>query len=226
MTTRTMVRNSVNKPAAARRKRATWDRKRWFWLLVNLAAALPLLLLLWDAWRGNLSVNPIDDFTDRTGKAAIIILLLSLACTPVASILGWRLAATVRKSLGLWAFAYAGLHFLVFIGLDYGFNIGFILQDDLLQKRYIFVGLLALLAMLPLAITSTKGWMRRLGKGWKKLHRLAYAAGVLAVLHFLWLAKGGRMEPFLYAAALALLLIVRIPAVRKRAITLRRRLAT
>ncbi|MCB0045281.1 MAG: sulfoxide reductase heme-binding subunit YedZ [Caldilineaceae bacterium] len=221
-----MVRNSVNKPAAARRKRATWDRKRWFWLLVNLAAALPLLLLLWDAWRGNLSVNPIDDFTDRTGKAAIIILLLSLACTPVASILGWRLAATVRKSLGLWAFAYAGLHFLVFIGLDYGFNIGFILQDDLLQKRYIFVGLLALLAMLPLAITSTKGWMRRLGKGWKKLHRLAYAAGVLAVLHFLWLAKGGRMEPFLYAAALALLLIVRIPAVRKRAITLRRRLAT
>lgn len=127
------------------------------------------------------------------------------------------------KSLGLWAFVYATLHMLVFIGLDYGFNVQFILDDGLFQKRYIFVGLISLLIMLPLALTSTKGWMRRLGRKWKTLHRLVYVAGVLAVLHFVWLAKGGRVEPFIYAAVLTLLLVVRIPAVRKSAIDLRRR---
>lgn len=206
------------------RKRSQWNRKRWFWLAVNLGAALPLILLAWDAWQGNLSVNPIDDFTDRTGNAAIIMLMLSLACTPIVSILGIRIVATARKSLGLWAFLYATLHLFVFIGLDYGFNWQFILDDGLLQKRYIFVGLLAVLIMLPLAITSTKGWMRRLGRRWKTLHRFVYAAGVLAVLHFLWLAKGGRAEPFIYAAILTLLLVVRIPAVRRSAIDLRRRI--
>jgi sulfoxide reductase heme-binding subunit YedZ len=94
----------------------------------------------------------------------------------------------------------------------------------LFQKRYIFVGLLAVLIMLPLAVTSTKGWMRRLGRRWKTLHRFVYAAGVLAVLHFLWLAKGGRVEPFIYAAILTLLLVVRIPTVRRSAIDLRRRI--
>ncbi|MFN2169318.1 MAG: ferric reductase-like transmembrane domain-containing protein, partial [Anaerolineae bacterium] len=163
MTQQTAGKETVEKRTAQKRSKRRWDRKRWFWLVVNIGAALPLLLLAWDAWQGNLSVNPIDDFTDRTGKAAIIMLLLSLACTPVASILGFRLAATVRKSLGLWAFVYATLHMLVFVGLDYGFSLEFILQDGLLQKRYIFAGLLSLLIMLPLAITSTKGWMRRLG---------------------------------------------------------------
>ncbi len=214
---------SVTPKPAQTRSRSKWNRKRWFWLAVNIGAALPLLWLGWDAWQGNLSVNPIDDFTDRTGSAAIIMLMLSLACTPIVSILGIRIVATARKSLGLWAFVYATLHMLVFIGLDYGFNVQFILDDGLFQKRYIFVGLISLLIMLPLALTSTKGWMRRLGRKWKTLHRLVYVAGVLAVLHFVWLAKGGRVEPFIYAAVLTLLLVVRIPAVRKSAIDLRRR---
>ena len=144
------------RPSCQTRSRSKWNRKRWFWLAVNIGAALPLLWLGWDAWQGNLSVNPIDDFTDRTGSAAIIMLMLSLACTPIVSILGIRIVATARKSLGLWAFVYATLHMLVFIGLDYGFNVQFILEDGLFQKRYIFVGLISLLIMLPLALTSTK----------------------------------------------------------------------
>ena len=113
--------------------------KNWFWVAVNLAAFLPLALLAWDYAIDNLSVNPIDDFTDRTGKAAIILLLASLACTPVNTVFGFRKALTVRKSLGLWAFAYAALHLMVYIGLDYALDWNLIVQDALLEKRFIIV---------------------------------------------------------------------------------------
>ena len=202
-----------------------WFIKRWFWLLVNVAAALPLLLLVWDQVMGNLSVNPIADFTTRTGKAALIMLMLSLACTPANRILGFRKAQSVRKSLGLWAFAYAGMHLLVFVGLDYGFDIQFLLDDTLLSKRYILVGLLAFIILIPLAVTSTRGWIKRLGRNWIRLHRLVYAAGVLVVLHFVWVVKGEtRPEPFIYAAILTVLLLLRIPPIRNAAVKLRYRI--
>ena len=119
----------------------------------------------------------------------------------------------MRKALGLYAFLYASLHLLNFVGLDYGFDLGFIAQDALLDKPYILAGLLALLILLPLAITSTRGWMKRLGRNWKRLHQLVYGAGVLAVLHFFWQAKvAERWEPLLYGLALALLLIGACPA--------------
>jgi len=175
---------------------------------------LPLLWLLWDQWQDNLSINPIDDYTDRTGSTAIILLLLSLAVTPVQTITGWRKVSTIRKSLGLWAFAYAVLHMLVFVGLDYGFSLRFILLDGLPSKPYILVGLSALLILVPLALTSTKGMQKRLGKNWKKLHRWVYAAGLLAVVHFIWASKVAFGEPTLYAVILAVLLAARLPAVR------------
>lgn len=189
-------------------------RENWLWLLANIGAAVPLLWLAWDQIRDNLSINPIDDYTDRTGGTAILLLLLSLAVTPVQTLTGWRKISTVRKSLGLWAFAYAVLHMLVFMGLDYAFNLEFILLDGLPSKPYILVGLAALLILIPLAITSTKGMQKRLGKAWKRLHRWVYAAGIFAVIHYIWVVKVPFGKPTLYAVILALLLVARIPVVR------------
>ncbi len=192
----------------------SYVRENWLWLLANIGSMAPLLWLLWDQLQDNLSINPIDDYTDRTGSTAIILLLLSLAVTPVQTVTGWRKVSTIRKSLGLWAFAYAVLHMLVFVGLDYGFSLEFILLDGLPSKPYILVGLSALLILLPLALTSTKGMQKRLGKNWKKLHRWVYAAGILAVIHFIWVRKVPFGEPTIYAIILAILLIARIPTVR------------
>jgi len=197
-------------------------KSNWFWLTVNLASSIPLILLIWDFAQDTLSVDPINAINNRTGRAAIVILLLSLACTPVNTVFGFRKALTVRKALGLWAFFYAGLHLFNFVGLDYFFDVNLILQDAVLKKPYILAGLGALLILLPLAITSTRSWMRRLGRNWKRLHRTVYAAGGLAVLHFFWQAKAAeRIEPLLYALALALLLILRIPALRRAIVKMR-----
>jgi sulfoxide reductase heme-binding subunit YedZ len=201
-----------------------WMKKNWFWLGVNVAAAIPLLWLAWDFWQGNLSVNPIDDITDRTGKAAIILLILSLSCTPALIVFGWRRPLQVRKALGMFAFVYASFHLLNFVGLDYGFNMALIFSDGLQTKPYIMIGLLAFLLLVPLALTSTDGWKVRLGKGWKRLHRLAYIAAPAAVIHFLWLAKAAEdFEPLIYGTILGLLLLVRVPPVRKRLVAWRQR---
>lgn len=188
-------------------------RKRWLWLAVNICAALPLLWAAWDFWRGNL-IDPIDALTGRTGQSAIILLLLTLAVTPLVTVTGYRKLIGVRKSLGLWAFAYASLHLVVFVGLDYGFSLDDILKDGLAQKPYIVVGSIALLILLPLAITSTRGWMRRLGRNWKRLHKWIYAAAILAALHYIWVAKIAVGQPAVYAAILAVLLAARVPLVR------------
>lgn len=189
--------------------------KHWFWILVNLAALTPLLMLIWNYWTDNLSADPVAYITKKTGQSAIILLGLSLACTPVNTVFGFRPALTVRKSLGLYAFMYAALHLLNFVGLDYGFNLNYILDDALLKKRYMIVGITAFLILLPLAITSTKGWMKSLGRNWKRLHKLAYVAGVLAVLHYIWLVKLDITWPLIYASILSLLLLLRVPRVRK-----------
>lgn len=201
----------------------TFLRRHWLWLAANLVAILPLLWLAWDTWQGNLTVNPIDDFTDRTGSGAIRLLLASLAVTPVQTVTGWRTVGVIRKSLGLWAFAYAMLHFLVFVGLDYGFSLRFILEDGLPSKPYIVVGFATLLILLPLAATSTRGAMKRLGRNWKRLHRWVYAAGILAVVHYIWVAKLAAGEPTLYAVILGVLLAARLPWVRSRLSSLRRK---
>jgi len=202
--------------AAQRGKAPNSLKINWLWFAANLAAAAPLALMVWDYSQGVLGIDPVNAINNRTGRAAIILLFASLACTPLNILFGWRQVLGLRKSLGLWAVGYAGLHLLNFVGLDYAFNLGQIMQDAVLDKPYILAGLAALLALIPLAVTSTRGWMRRLGKNWKRLHRLAYAAGVLALLHFLWQAKAAeRWEPLIYAVVLGSLLAVRIPPVRR-----------
>lgn len=190
-----------------------WLRANWFPALAQAGAWLPLVVLAWDVARGNLSVNPIQDITFRTGKFALLMLMLSLACTPVNTVTGFRPVLRMRKWFGLYAFLYAALHFLAFSVLDFGLDLQLIWRE-IVEKRYILAGLAALLILIPLAITSTKGWQRRLGRTWKRLHRFAYLAGVLVVLHYVWLVKADVREPLLWGGALAVLLVLRIPRVR------------
>jgi sulfoxide reductase heme-binding subunit YedZ len=189
-------------------------RKNWLRFLVHAGALLPLAVLLWDYWQGGLSVNPIQDVTLRTGKYALILLVLSLACTPINLVFGYKPVLRVRRALGLYAFMYVALHLLIFVGLDYGFDPALI-REAILEKRYALVGFTAFLILLPLAITSTKGWMRRLGRLWKRLHRWVYLAALLAVLHFVWLVKSDIREPLMYGAVVVILLVLRIPRVRR-----------
>ena len=191
-------------------------KARWLQILTHVGALLPLAWLLWNYWQGQFIIDPVKEITTRTGKTALILLILSLACTPMNTIFGFKQALRVRRPLGLYAFMYAGLHFLIFVGLDYGFDLELIRQD-IVNQRYVLVGFAAGLLLLSLAITSTRGWQKRLGRNWKRLHRLAYLAGILAIVHFMWLVKDIR-EPLRYGAVVALLLIVRIPAI-KRAIS-------
>ena len=185
-------------------------------LLVHIGALLPLAWLVWQFSQDQLTANPIREIQLRTGKYALNLLVLSLACTPVYNIFGFKPALQLRRTLGLYAFAYAGLHLLNFIGLDYGFNFALI-KEGITDKPFALVGLAAFLILLPLAVTSTKGWVKRLGNNWPRLHRLLYVAGILAVVHFIWLtkSKADLRVPLIYAAVIVLLLIVRIPVIRR-----------
>jgi sulfoxide reductase heme-binding subunit YedZ len=190
-----------------------WLKARWLQILTHTAALAPLALLAWGYAQDQLTANPIREVTLRTGKAALVLLVLSLACTPAHTLFGFRPAIKLRRPLGLYAFLYTGLHGLTFVGLDFGFDVGLIVEE-IGQRRFVQAGMLAFLLLLPLAVTSTRGWNRRLGKNWRRLHRLVYLAALAAVVHFVWLTKGDIREPLLYGAAVALLLVVRIPAVR------------
>jgi sulfoxide reductase heme-binding subunit YedZ len=196
----------------------------WLQILVHIAALLPLAWLIWAYWQGLFIIDPVLEITTRTGKTALILLILSLACTPIRTIFGFKQVLRLRRPLGLYAFMYAGLHFLTFVGLDYGFDLDLIGQA-IFDQCYVLVGFTAGLILLLLAITSTRGWQKRLGKNWKRLHRLVYLAGILAILHFLWLVKDIR-EPLRYGLVVALLLVVRIPVVRKALSNARHRLKT
>jgi methionine sulfoxide reductase heme-binding subunit len=189
----------------------------------HLGAWLLLAWLAWDYFSGGLGVDPIQALTRRTGKYALIFLGLSLICTPLNSLFGVRQAIPARRPLGLYAFGFAFLHFLTFIGLDFGFNWSF-LQPEFVEKPYIWVGLTALTILLVLALTSTRGSMRRLGKNWKRLHRLVYLAGGLAVVHFAWASKGevlrlsgDILQPLLFGVGFVVLMLLRMPPVKQRA---------
>ena len=196
-----------------------------FQLVVHILALVPLGLLIWDAVNGNLTFNPIQAATLRTGKTALVLLVLSLAATPINTVTGFRQALKVRRALGLYAFLYAAIHFYIYSGIDYGFDLDLIWLE-LAEKRFVLVGFAAFLILLPLALTSTKGWQRRLKKTWKRLHRWVYLAGILVIFHYVWVVKSDIREPLVWGAILGLLLILRIPAVRKKVVHWRGRLTT
>ncbi len=190
-------------------------------IVTHLGALFPLAWLVWDFWQGNLAllINPFQDITFRTGKAALILLLLSLAVTPLNTLFGWRQIIPLRKPLGLYAFLYGLLHFAVFV-VDNGYVENAIrwsaIYEATFEKRFALVGFTALMILLPLAITSNQWSMRQLKKNWKRLHRLVYLAGILVIIHFVWLVKSDVREPLAYGAVLALLLALRLPPVRRR----------
>lgn len=188
-------------------------------LITHVAALTPLAWLLWDYLNNDLTFNPIREIQLRTGKDALVLLILTLSCAPIKNYLHQPQVMRLRRTLGVYAFAYAALHFLNFVGLDYRFDIGLI-ADGIGAKPFALAGLAAFLMLIPLAATSTNGWRRRLGVNWRRLHRLIYVAAVLVVAHFFWLrtAKLNIGEPLVYGAIIIFLLVLRIPAARARAL--------
>jgi methionine sulfoxide reductase heme-binding subunit len=181
----------------------------------------PLGRLVWRAWTDDLGANPISFVTNTLGDWTFDLLLASLALTPLRIVTGMAWQMTLRRLLGLFAFFYAALHFGVWILLDHYFTWGQ-MALDIVERPYITVGMLALIGMIPLALTSTSGMIKRLGaRNWKLLHRLVYVTAVCAALHFLWLAKVGRIDQYVHAALLALLLGVRLWDTLRRALRTR-----
>jgi sulfoxide reductase heme-binding subunit YedZ len=184
-------------------------------VVTHLGALIPLLLLIWDYRNGQLGVDPVREVTLRTGKSTLILLILTLAVTPATILFNWKQLLPVRRLLGLYTFFYVSLHLLSFIGLDYFFNWRQIV-GGIVEQRYVLVGFAAFLLLAPLAATSNRWSMRRLGKKWKPLHRLVYVAAILAILHFLWLVKNVYTEPIIYGSIVGLLLLSRLNIVKQR----------
>jgi len=201
-----------------------WIKKNGFRTAVHAAALAPLAFLIRDYTQDLFLVDPVREITTRTGRTALTLLLLSLACTPIHTLTGFKQALRVRRALGVYAFMYAGLHLMTFVGLDYGFDWE-LLGPAILDQRYVIAGLSAFLILLALALTSTTGWQRRLKKNWKRLHKLVYLAAVLVIVHLVWLVKDIR-EPLRYGALLLVLLALRIPRLKQAASQMRRRLST
>jgi len=214
------VQSEGRKRDVAKSRRASRRREQIIQALVHGLALAPLALLVWNALNHNLTANPIQAITFRTGKLALLLLVLSLACTPLNTAFGVRTALKWRRPLGLYAFMYAALHFLTFTVLDYGLD-PVLLREAIFEKRYALVGFTAFLLLIPLAITSTRGWMKRLGRRWKRLHQLVYVAALLVVVHYVWLVKADRREPLLWGAAIVLLLAFRLSPVRRAVVKLR-----
>jgi len=177
---------------------------------VVLAALLPLADLGLRAVTDRLGADPVEDITFTTGDWALRLLLGSLAITPLRRLLGYAQLAPLRRSLGLLAFLYASLHGLTYIGLDQAFDPAALLED-VLERRYVTAGFAAWLCLLPLAATSTRRALRRLGgERWKRLHRLVHLAALLACLHYLWLVKADLLPPLAYATLLVALWAARL----------------
>ncbi|MDE1961779.1 MAG: sulfoxide reductase heme-binding subunit YedZ [Xanthomonadaceae bacterium] len=178
--------------------------------LVFALCLLPFAHLVWDAAHGALGPDPVAQLEHRSGYWALRLLLATLAVTPLRRLSGWHKAIRFRRMLGLFAFFYASVHLTIYLVIDLG---GFWSQllGEIVKRPYITVGFAAWLLLIPLALTSTQRMMRRLGRHWQQLHRLAYLIALLGVLHYFWLVKADHREPALYLAIWIVLMLVRWP---------------
>ena len=204
--------------AAAARPRSPASARRRILLLKTAIWATGLAPVLWLAvsfFQRNLGVNPVEKIIHIQGRWTLVFILATMAVTPIRRLTGWNRIVQARRLLGLFAFAHACIHFLAYAGMDQLFALSYIVED-VLDRRYITAGFAALVLMTPLAITSTRGWIRRLGKRWQRLHRLAYVSAGLGVLHYFWKVKGDTFWPLLAALTLAGLFAVRVAYARKK----------
>lgn len=213
---------STDRARLSRRTQTDWLR-----IGVHFVGLFALLQLAYLWAFDDLTVNPIQFVEQHFGRAALNLLVLSLAVTPVVTLTGWRQLTRHRRTLGLYAFVYFTLHLFTFAVLDYGLDWNEILRLTT-EKPFILVGLLAGLILLALATTSFRFWMKRMGKNWKRLHRLVYLAGGLVIVHYAWAVKGSLttlsgdiLRPILMGLVILLLLILRIPPVKRWAASFR-----
>lgn len=199
-------------------------------IIIHVGAWFPLARLVFDFLTDNLTANPIQAMEQRTGRAAVTLLLLSLACTPLNTLFGWKEPLKRRRALGLYAFLYATIHVLIFLDLDFGLAWSLIIQT-VFQKPYILVGMTAFLLLIPLAATSFDVWKMRLKKNWKRLHQVIYFIAPLVILHYGWSKKGTFLalqgdivRPLIYGLVLLLLLTFRLRPVRRALALLRDRI--
>jgi sulfoxide reductase heme-binding subunit YedZ len=200
-----------------------WLKHNWHRVLAHVAALAPLIVWAIGYVRTGLSVDPVRFLMLRTGLVGLILLVAALTCTPVNTLIGWRQAVQIRRPLGLYAFMYISFHLLLYAVYDGALDLELIWRD-LGERRSMAIGLVAFLALLPLALTSTDGWKRRLGKHWRTLHWLIYLAAPLSVLHFYWLDRDIKTTALIYAAIVGVLLALRLPPVRRTLVRLRYRL--
>ena len=199
-------------------------------IAMHIYAWSALVLLIFNFFTHNLTANPIQALEQRTGRHAITLLVLSLACTPLNTLFRWSELLKRRRALGLYAFMYATIHVMIFVNLDYGLAWSLILQT-IFEKPYIIVGVMGFLMLIPLAFTSFDIWKKRLGKTWKRLHQTIYLIAPLLILHYAWGKKGDFFQlsgdiirPLIYGLIVILFLIMRISPVRKAVASLRDRI--
>ncbi len=187
----------------------------------HVGAWVPVMVLVINYFGNDLTADPIQAAAQRTGRTALILLILSLSCTPVRNLTGYRGVIKVRRTLGLYAFMYAEIHMLIFLGWDYGFNIRLIYLENY-NKLYIWLGVVSLMFLIALALTSFKWWMRKLGKGWKLLHKTVYFTAIVAVTHFILARKGNLFTlqgdialPLGYGAIILVLLFLRLSSIKR-----------
>lgn len=185
---------------------------------IFLLCLVPLAVLAAETlglWGLSLGANPVEELLHRCGRWGLRFLLITLAVTPLRKITHWNQAIRFRRMLGLFAFFYILLHFTIYVALDQQFALAYI-GEDIAERPYITLGMTALILLIPLAVTSTNGMMRRLGRRWQKLHRLIYPIAVLGIWHFWWQVKADILEPLIYAGILALLFGIRFYYYLKR----------
>ena len=188
-----------------------WLSKKWLKVPVFLVGLIPIAELVWRMYRQDLGANPVEYITHQTGVWSLRFLAITLAITPLRKLLGWPELIRYRRMTGLFAFFYVWMHFLTYVVLDKMFDVPEMIKD-VLKRPFITAGMTAFVLMIPLALTSTAGWIRRLGgKRWQLLHRLVYISAIAGVVHYYWLVKSDVRHPLTYAGIVGILLLARLP---------------
>lgn len=216
----------MQKGMAENKSKMKLDRKAKQQILriaAHVGSLSMLAVLIWRYYNNDLTADPVRFLLLQTGEWSLGLLVLSLAITPVVMLTGWKQIMPWRRIFGVYAVLYVFLHLMVFAWLDYGLNWDFIVQG-IAEQNFVLVGFLAFVLLLPLAITSNKWSMRKLGKKWKTLHKLVFVIIVLALIHFFWLVKNVYYVPILYASVVAVLLLLRWKPVKQRASGWQRRM--